>query len=163
MKRQHTTATIRKATEDDIPALVGLQRAIEAENAIWGYRADAAETWAERDLSWTLIAVAGTQPVGFVYCAPRPCTGECVFPDGGKVLEIVDLAVVQEHRHCGLGHQLVAAIEQRASGEGFTHLRLYSAAKRFDEILRFYRDSGFTPWYLEMAKEIGAESAGSWH
>jgi hypothetical protein len=33
-------------------------------------------------------------------------------------------------------------------------MRLYSAAKRFDEILAFYRGCGFAPWYLEMVKPI---------
>ena len=38
-------------------------------------------------------------------------------------------------------------------------MRLYSAAKRFDDILAFYRKCGFAPWYLEMVKPIGTEQS----
>jgi GNAT superfamily N-acetyltransferase len=152
---------IRKAKTEDIPILIALQRSIEAENAIWGYSADSAGTWAKRDLAWALLATVETQPVGFVYCSPRPYSGECVFPDGSRILEIVDLVIAPPNRCRGLGHELLAAIQRQAREEGFTHLRVYSAAKRFDDILKFYRSCGFTPWYLEMTKEIGAKPPGA--
>jgi GNAT superfamily N-acetyltransferase len=152
---------IRKAKTEDIPILIALQRSIEAENAIWGYSADSAGTWAKRDLAWALLATVETQPVGFVYCSPRPYSGECVFPDGSRILEIVDLVIAPPNRCRGLGHELLAAIQRQAREEGFTHLRVYSAAKRFDDILKFYQSCGFTPWYLEMTKEIGAKPPGA--
>jgi GNAT superfamily N-acetyltransferase len=148
---------IRKATPEDISALVALQRSIEDEGAIWGYHADSAEEWAHRDLSWTLLAIEQDQIIGFVYCCRRPYSGECVFPQEAKILEIVDLIVATQNRRQGLGHEFLAALQRQARTDGFTHLRLYSSAKRFDDILRFYRSCGFTPWYLEMTKGIGAE------
>jgi GNAT superfamily N-acetyltransferase len=152
---------IKKATAKDIDALIAIQSALEAESAIWGYCADTVEAWMQRDLSWTLLASTESQLVGFVCCAPRACDGECVFPDSSKVLEVLDLAVIPSCRGNGLGRHLLAAIEQQAREEGYTHLRLYSAARRFDDMLRFYRRCGFTPWYLEMTKDIGAKSSSA--
>ena len=148
---------IREARTEDITDIVALERSVESENTIWGYCADSAEGWANRDLSWTLLAVVEEQLVGFVHCSPRPYSGECVFPVGSKILEIVDLVVAMPYRCQRLGHKLVAAVRQRARNSGFTHLRVYSAAKRFDDVVAFYRSCGFTPWYLEMTREIGAE------
>ena len=148
---------IRKAKTEDIPSLMALQRSIEEENAVWGYVADSAEDWGKRNLAWTLLGIVEAGPVGFIHCSPRQYAGECVFPPASKILEIVDLIIATPYRCRGLGHELVAAIQRQASEEGFTHLRAYSAAKRFDDIVRFYRSCGFTPWYLEMTREIGAE------
>lgn len=152
---------IRKATTEDIPGMIVLQRSVEAESAIWGYAADSSEDWAKRDLAWTFLAMVGTRPRGFIYCSPRPCSGECVFPAGSRILEIVDLFIAADARCRGLGHELVATLQRHAQAEGFTHLRVYSAAKRFDDIVKFYRSCGFTPWYLEMTQELGAEPAGA--
>jgi len=150
---------IRRATTEDIPDLIVLQRSIEEENAIWGYRADSPGDWAKRDLGWTLVAIRDARFRGFICCSPRPYSGECVFPAGSKILEIVDLIIAGDDRCGGLGHELVAAAQRQARAEGFTHLRVYSAAKRFDDILEFYRSCGFTPWYLEMTHKIRAELA----
>jgi len=159
--RQVRWKMIREATHDDIPALVALQKAIEDENAIRGYQADSADDWSERDLTWTLVAVVGTRVIGFVYCAPRPYAGECVFPPGSRILEIADLLVAEPSRSQGLGHQLVGEIRRRAVEAGFTHLRVYSSARRFDDVVEFYRSCGFSPWYLEMTQEIGAGPAAA--
>jgi len=152
---------IRKATSEDIPGMIALQRSVETESAIWGYVADSPDDWAKRDFTWTFLALVGTQPVGFIYCAPRPYSGECVFPAGSRILEIVDLVIAADTRRRRCGSELVAAVQRQARAEGFTHLRVYSAAKRFDDIVRFYRSFGFAPWYVEMTKELGAEPAGA--
>ena len=148
---------IRIARTEDIPKLMDLQRSIEEEDSIRAYCADSAEDWAQRDLAWTLLATVEGKPVGFIHCLPRPYSGECVFPADSKILEIVDLIVATPYRCRGLGHELVAAIQAQAREEAFTHLRVYSAARRFDDIREFYRSCGFTPWYLEMTQEIGIE------
>lgn len=148
---------IRKAQTEDIPVLVSLQEEVETERAIWGYGVDSPEEWAKRDLTWTFLAIDEARPVGFIYCSPRRYLGECVFPSNSNILEIVELVITSEERCHGFGHKLVTVLHQQAQTAGFTHLRVYSAAKRFDAIVRFYRSCGFTPWFLEMTQEIGAK------
>ena len=154
----HSTM-IRAALPEDIPSIVVLQKSIEAEDAIWGYGADAAKDWAGRDLTYTLVARDDAGLQGFIDCCPRPYEGECVFPSGSQILEITELVVAPGERGRGLGHALVEAARRRANAAGFTHLRVYSAVKRFDDILRFYRSCGFSPWYLEMVQEIESAPA----
>jgi len=145
---------IRKATRDDIPAIVAMQRAVAEEGSVHGYCPDTAEGWACRDMSWTFVAVADERPCGFVCCMPREYAGESVLPAHGRTLEIADLVVAASHRGQGIGHELVLAAKRHARQQGFSHLRVYSAAKRFDDVVRFYRSAGFVPWYLEMTQEI---------
>ena len=152
---------IRNATVDDLPALVSLQKSIEEEGAIWGYRADSVEVWARRDLTWTLVSTAEDRVAGLIYCAPRENTGQSVFRQDSKILEIVELLVAAPYRSRGIGHDLVAAVKRRAVENGFNHLRVYSAAKRFDSVVKFYRSCGFAPWYLEMTQEIRMERSNT--
>ncbi len=151
------TIKIRKANEADIAAILSMQEDLTSEGAIWGYGSDSVEVWNNRDLDWLFLAIDGCESVGFIYCEERPYEGECVFPEGSRILEIIELYVRPQSRHSGIGRQLVKTVQSKAKAAGFSHMRLYSAAKRFDDILAFYRDCGFSPWYLEMVKPIGTE------
>lgn len=51
----------------------------------------------------------------------------------------------------------MATLQARARDDGFTHLRVCSASKRFADIQAFYMSCGFTPWYLEMTQDIRTE------
>jgi GNAT superfamily N-acetyltransferase len=149
--------TIRKADTTNLVAILSMQEDLASEGAIWGYGADSLEEWKNRELNWLFIAMEGSKPVGFIYCAERPYQGEYVFPEGSRILEIVELYVRPESRHFGVGKQLVNVAQSKAKDDGFSHMRLYSATKRFDDILAFYRGCGFTPWYLEMVQPINAK------
>jgi GNAT superfamily N-acetyltransferase len=148
---------LRKATQDDIPRMIALQKAVEEDDVLWGYAADSLKQWVQRDLSWSIVVDCGGDLGGYIYCHPRPYAGECIFPADSKVLEIAELLIADGQRNRGLGEELVTAIRQQAQEEGFTHLRVYSAAKRFDGIVKFYRRCGFTPWYVEMTQRIGVQ------
>lgn len=87
-------------------------------------------------------------------CVPHEADG-AVFPSRSRVLEIFDLLVDRTHRNRGHGRQLVTAAREHAKQGGFSHLRVYSAAKRFDDVVRFYRSCGFAPWYVELTDRIG--------
>jgi len=103
------------------------------------------------------MAVVGEEPVGFIFACPRAYEGECVFRPQSRILEIVDLFGVAEWRRQGIGRELVDRVVEKAAEDGFTNLRLYSASKRFDETLAFYKRCGFRPWYFEMTRDVGAE------
>ncbi len=146
---------IRPARREDIPGIVRLQETIEAEACVHGYVADTAETWAGHDLDRTYVVVEGEITVGVVHAVPRAYEGECVFAPDDRILEIRELLVAPSHRDRGLGRELIAAIQGVARRDGFSHLRVYSAAKRFDDVRSFYGSCGFEPWYLEMTQVLG--------
>jgi len=146
---------IRAAASGDIAAFIALQRRLEQGDEIFGYHADSDSDWSARTFAWTFVAVANDgRTLGFIYCEPRAYEGECVFPAGSRVLEIVELVVDVEARDRGIGRELVAKAHERARQDGFSHLRVYSASRRFDDVLRFYRSCGFTPWSMELTMPI---------
>ena len=145
---------IRSAHPGDIPQLIAIQQAIESEDAILGYCADTAFDWADRNFAFTYVAVVEREVVGFVHCEPRPYAGESVLSPGSKILEICELLVIEPYRSMGIGQKLMTIVRNEAETQGFHHLRVHSASRRFDEILRFYRRCGFTPWYLEMTMDL---------
>ena len=148
---------IQRANLDDIDAIISMQLCLAIEDVIYGYEADTDEDWQGRDLEWVYMARHEGKAAGFIYGAERPYKNECVFTEKSRILEIVELYVCPEFRHDGIGKQLVEKIISKAKSQGYSHLRLYSSAKRFDDILKFYRDCGFTPWYLEMTCSIEHE------
>lgn len=154
--------TIRRATRRDIETILQMQLQLQAEEAIRGYGPDTRPEWAGRDLELTFLAEDDDgRACGFIYGCDRPRKGECVFPDTARVAEIVELYVAPEARHAGLGKKLVDAFRQAAQEMGYTHLRLYSAARRFDDIVAFYRGCGFDPWYLEMTMDLGQQGGAT--
>jgi GNAT superfamily N-acetyltransferase len=148
---------IRRAEVTDVSGISRLQRVVEAEQCLWGFHADAAEVWRSRDLSWTLLHDVDGDVVAFVHCLPKTYRGAAIYPAGSRVLEVVELMVAPSHRGQEVGGNLVRAIKAQALGEGFTHLHVYSAAKRFDDILRFYRECGFEPWHIVMTQKLDPE------
>lgn len=155
--KSEMSVSIRTAKKSDLHSLSSMQKLLESEGAIWGFGADPIQEWEALDLNWLLVAEEDELPVGYVFCVPREYKGECVFPEGSRILEILEIYVRPASRRDGVGHELVSAVQARAEEEGFSHLRLYSASKQFDDVVRFYRDCGFNPWYLEMVKPIKRE------
>jgi len=147
---------IRSARPEDIVSFIALQRCVEDAGEIWGYAADPETKWSARSLAWSFVAVHDGQAVGFIYCEPREHAGECVFPARSRILEITELVVHPEHRDHGHGRQLLASARAQAVRDGFSHLRVYSAAKQLEDVVRFYRSCGFTPWYVELTQPLGS-------
>ena len=151
---------IRKATGEDIPGTIALQRSVGGRERHLGIRCGPAGRLGKAGPRADISGCRGARPVGFTCCCPRSYSDECVFGAWSRILEVVDLVVAADARRRGLGHELVATLQQHARAEGFTHLRVYTAVKRFDDIVRFYRSCGFTPWHLEMTQQIRGEPAG---
>ena len=145
---------IRPATRSDATILAGMQADLADEGILKGYQPDSAGQWSARDMQHTFLACDGKEPVGFIYSAPRPFEGECVFPKDARIIELVELYVCPEYRRVGLGRKLVKAAELDARQSGFTHLRVYSSSCHFDAIVSFYRSCGFDPWYVEMTRSL---------
>jgi GNAT superfamily N-acetyltransferase len=128
-------ATIRPATEDDIPSLALLSGEL-------GYETTAEEVATrfrflkEMPDHGIYVAEEDGAVLGFVSFERY----DTIYFDSG--LNLTGLVVSEGARNKGIGRQLLEAAEAYAAGKGLKFLRLNSGAQRL-EAHRFYRNRGF--------------------
>ena len=89
--------------------------------------------------------------------APRTNDGSCIYTQGDRIIEVLDLFVTRNWRGKGVGQALLTAIEVQAKKDQYTKLIVYSSVRDIDGVLAFYRASGFTSWSMQLFKELGAD------
>lgn len=149
------TTHVRKSTEDDLAALVGLCAEL-------GYPSDK-QVIANRlqtvlsDQSTVLLVATGDDGVaiGFVHVGIRPLMV------ADRTAEICGLIVSESARGKGLGKNLMAAAEQWAQANGCTEVSLRSNVIR-KEAHEFYRGLGYELYKTSVAfrKAIGPDKNG---
>ncbi len=110
------------------------------------------------------VAEAGGELVGYLYGQTRRDTlHTAVVPATADYLEIEDVFVVQEWRSQGIGHELVERTKGWAVRRGIRYILLYSASRRVDRILRFYRACGFESWAVQLFLDLDRGGGGERH
>lgn len=121
--------SIRRAGKEDAPALACLERECFS------------EPWSERALADELAL-----PYAVYLAAQDDTSGEVVGYAGMRVIgdegQIANLAVTALHRRRGIGHALMAALEEEARARGANVLQLEVRASGEDAI-RLYARRGF--------------------
>jgi ribosomal protein S18 acetylase RimI-like enzyme len=146
--------TIRPATEQDIPAMVGLLAqlfAIEADFAIDpAVQARGLALLLGRERSVVLVATAGGRVVGMTTVQLTVSTAR-----GGLSAGIEDVVVDAANRGHGIGRGLIAAAEDWARSQGAVRLSLL-ADETNAPALDFYDHLGFTRTRLVwLARPLG--------
>jgi len=146
--------TIRAATQDDIPAMVGLLAqlfAIEADFAIDpAVQARGLAMLLARELSVVLVATVGGRVAGMATVQLTVSTAR-----GGLSAGIEDVVVDAAHRGRGLGRRLLAAAEDWARRQGALRLSLL-ADETNAPALDFYDHLGFARTRLVwLARPLG--------
>lgn len=146
----------REATSADLPQIAALEREWVRDVPTWGYRprTDAELRAVVSSPTWVVVAVENESIVGFAIGAPRENDGSAIFEPSDRILEVVDLYVTRNSRSQGVGTQLLQAAEEYARRSGFTKLFVYSSVRSLDGPLNFYRSRGFTPWAVQLFKEL---------
>jgi len=148
--------TIRLATRDDLPALVGLHAAdgLGGHGDVWSpetqglYEKAFAEIDAHPD-HHLYVAEAGGEVVGTFMLSRLPgITGR-----GKPHVELRSVQVDQTKRSMGIGALLVAYAEEEAQRMGASALELTSNLKRVDAH-RFYERLGFAKSHAGFKKKF---------
>jgi GNAT superfamily N-acetyltransferase len=126
------TVQLREVTEHDIELIAATHggAAWHGENGKWSrYLSEQ-----QRGLRFVMLAVAATGIVGY---GTLKKTSDYPYFRDQAIPEIQDLVVAEGHRGCGVGTQLIRALEARARaggssrvGIGFGLYRDYGAAQR---------------------------------
>lgn len=132
--------TLRRATADDLDALVALQHAAYAKNRILlgvepiPLQADYADILATMEV-WLAFEDAGL-------------CGALIVQAHSDHLLIWSIATDPAQQPHGLGGKLLAAAEDRAASLGLTTLRLYTGT-RLDHLVKWYGRHGYAVDHIE--------------
>jgi ribosomal protein S18 acetylase RimI-like enzyme len=139
---------IRECRREDLEAVAAIEREVVEEEAIYGYRP--AQDPGAKLGRYFLVAESGGSVVGFLFGAIKVNDDMVVLPAGAKYLEIEDLHVTRDARGSGVGGRLLDRALELAAESGVERALLYSASKRLDDVIRFYRRHGFRTWNVAM-------------
>jgi ribosomal protein S18 acetylase RimI-like enzyme len=166
-RRRSPSVAIRAATRDDLPALARLGVRLAHLHHGWDPRRFFVTEEMEEGYAWwlgkelentkavVLAAARGRAVVGYAYGrlegrdwnALRDRCGLCV-----------DLIVDEAERGAGLGARLTEELVRRLGEKGAPYVVLQAAAKNRPG-QRLFRELGFRPTLLEMAREVTPPAA----
>jgi GNAT superfamily N-acetyltransferase len=146
---------VRLAERADIPAVLRLTELWAEEPSTTGhYPVNFAEDLQARLGSYFWVAEKDAQVVGFIIGVVNgdAATGMHyqILQEGENHLSLHQLYVHPDHRHQGLGSQLVARLFAEAASHGIHRHFVMSANRNWEPIMRFYQKQGFRMWYFRM-------------
>ncbi|MBO7748529.1 GNAT family N-acetyltransferase [Paenibacillus sp. MWE-103] len=144
------TATIRRATEQDLKRVEGLSGrwvsegithglAVTTEAVLRGYLGD-----------YFWVAALDSAIVGYILGSVRESEGLAVIEQGETYLEIDEVYVLPEYRSMNAGHGLVDRLLQASEENGVRRAVVYSASKQWQRVVGFYEKHGFQMWFVQM-------------
>jgi ribosomal protein S18 acetylase RimI-like enzyme len=134
-------AVIRRAGQEDIPALLDLLRLLFSIEKDFVFDAEEQERGLRLLLSRAEAAVFAAEQDGKVI---GMCTGQLLIStaQGGPSALVEDVAVQPAHQGKGIGRRLVAAAEAWAVSQGASRIQLL-ADRNNAPALAFYQKTGF--------------------
>lgn len=148
---------IRPCTLQDIDAVIGLERQWEQEDIAYGdFNPMSREAYVvilERFPAYFLVAESDGQLVGYIHASVQRAKSIEVIPDQEPYVEIEDIYVRPDFRNQELGGELLEQVFEVARTANIQRFVVGTKSKEMDNILRFYRSHGFTPWSIQFFKE----------
>ncbi len=144
---------IRACTLDDIDAVMALERHWEQEAIAYGdftpLSRDNYLAILESFPAYFLVAERAGQLVGYIHGSVQRDRPLEVIPAHQPYVEIEDLYVLPEFRNQEIGGTLLERLFEVAGQEGIGRFAVSTLSKQTEQILRFYRSHGFTPWFIQ--------------
>ena len=144
---------IRRCTEQDIDAVVALERQWEQEDIAYGdfnpMDASMVRAVLERFPDYFFVAEHDGGLVGYVHGTLHRTTPSEVIPADEPYLEIENIYVQPEFRSQDVGGALLEQLIDVAQSAGVQRFVVGTRSKEIDRILRFYRSHGFQAWSIQ--------------
>ncbi len=142
--------SIKLGRPEDVPAIVGLEARWLAEDSTIGMLPVSAADVRAWLGPFCWVAERAGEIVGFAYATVDRSEGLAVIPSGERYLRLEELYVLPDHRHRGVGSQLVHRVLAEAALQGIRRGRVYSSSRDWRRIIDFYEHHGFHMWGIEM-------------
>jgi GNAT superfamily N-acetyltransferase len=139
--------TIRAATLEDADAVAELLGELGYPNDV-AFAEDSIQTYSKRTSSRVLVAESDGRIVGFIAFDSQP-----LFHHVGNIGCIMALCVSRDARGCGVGHALVARIEEVAKELGCIKIAVASGLQRA-EAHEFYLGLGYEENAKRFVKQL---------
>src|SRR5687768_10344588 len=147
---------IRICTQDDIDAVIALERQWEQEDIAYGdfnpLSQEAYVSILERFPAYFLVAEHNGRLVGYIHGSVYHDNPVEVIPSQEAYVEIEDIYVQPDFRSRDIGGALLERIFEVAQQEGIERFIVGTLSKETDRILKFYRSHGFAPWRIQFFK-----------
>lgn len=141
-----------EAGSREVPALLALSAAWEAENSCYGYRKNGPD-----DLSGRRIFAAIEDGVmkGYLFGRlERSQTMRSVMPEGTPCFELEEFYVMPDCRSSGIGSRLFRYMEERVQ-EDAAYIVLSAVSKNYRALLHFYvEELGMELWSASLFKPL---------
>jgi GNAT superfamily N-acetyltransferase len=147
---------IRTCTPADIDGVIALERQWEQEAIAYGdFNPMSREAYLailERFPAYFLVAERDGHLVGYIHASVQLNNLVEVIPAQEPYVEIEDIYVQPDFRGQDIGGELLERVFDVARQEGIQRFIVETLSKETDQILRFYRSHGFTPWRIQFFK-----------
>ena len=144
---------IRACTADDIDSVIALERQWQQEDIAYGdfnpMRREDYVTILERFPDYFLVAERDTQLVGYIHASVQRDNPVEVIPADEPYVSIEDIYVQPAYRDRAIGGTLLERVFEIARQTGIERFVVGTLSKETDQILKFYRSHGFTPWRIQ--------------
>jgi ribosomal protein S18 acetylase RimI-like enzyme len=144
---------IRPCRSADIDSVIALERLWEQEEIAYGdfnpMRREAYLTILERFPTYFLVAEHDGQLVGYIHASTDHEQRVEVIPEVEPYVAIEDIYVHPDFRNQEIGGKLLDQVFAVAQAAGIQRFIVGTKSKATDQILRFYRSHGFTPWSIQ--------------
>ena len=147
---------IRACTEQDLTAVVQLERHWEQEAIAYGafnpLDQAAFRGILERFPAYFLVAESDRQLVGYIHGSVQRTTPVAVIAEQEPYVEIENLYVHPDFRNRKIGGALLERLFEVARHAGIARFVVGTASTDTERIMQFYRSHGFTPWSIQFFK-----------
>jgi ribosomal protein S18 acetylase RimI-like enzyme len=146
-------ADIRACTQEDIDAVLALEREWEQEGIAHVFVPNSPEYFFSNlnefpALFW--VAALDHRVVGYINGTVQTGAPETVIPADEKYVVIEDLYVTSEFRHARIGGRLLERLMDSARHHGIQRFVVGSNSRQMGKILTFYQSYGFTLWQVQL-------------
>jgi ribosomal protein S18 acetylase RimI-like enzyme len=144
---------IRPCTQHDIDGVMHLERLWEQEDISYGdfnpMSRDMFSAVLESFPAYFLVADHDGRLVGYIHGTVQRSAPVEVIPAQEPYVEIENIYVQPDFRSREIGGALLERLFEVARQEGIQRFIVGTRSKETDQILRFYRSHGFTPWSIQ--------------
>ena len=146
---------IRECTRQDIESIFQLDQLWDEEGVAYiftyGNQDDFIAEF-ERFQQYFLVAESDGQIVGYINGSVLVNEKVHILPKQEIYLEVENIYVKPEFRNRHVGGDLLERLLEIAEQNGIRRFTVNTVTRDTDRILKFYRQHGFKPWYVELFK-----------